>query len=150
MIKIDTEQSRTLTFELGIEGTDIPPENVRLVFEGINSSELSFKGIVENNKAKVEIPILSEFVNLFENDIVKSNLSLEIEGKQFKPWEGEFQMKKPIHVVAEKKDDPKVTQVSVSEEIEESVKDNLPIKQKVEVIAKPLTIEEKFIKSLKS
>ncbi len=154
MIKIYADKNKNLSFDLDIAGTNVNPEEVQLVLEGENNTSLIIFGKAEGNKVSVDImsESIQDYIKIYPSkNSISAKLNVIIEGKRFSPWDGDFEIVKPIEVkvVEEKVTGLAMEAVSakICENIDDEIERSQPMVEEV-VKTKKLTMKEKLNVSL--
>lgn len=101
MIKLISSEPKRLKFNVSIDG--IRPEDLSAFIRFmVNGVELGFKGVIENNVIRVEIPSLDEIVgkHLLGDITTKGRLDVYGAGYYLSPWEDDIFIKKSIKIEA--------------------------------------------------
>ncbi|GIU69068.1 MAG: hypothetical protein KatS3mg002_0304 [Candidatus Woesearchaeota archaeon] len=101
MIKLISSEPKRLKFNVSIDG--IRPEDLSAFIRFmVNGVELGFKGVIENNIIRVEIPPLDEIVgkHLLGDVTTKGRLDVYGAGYYLSPWEDNIFIKKSIKIEA--------------------------------------------------
>jgi len=154
MTFLTTDENKTISFEVSIDGTDTSPEDIKLIFE-CGKSEISISGIAEEGKITFDIPAITKSdypTSILEKEMVNSRLEMYVEDKRFVPWKGQFDIKKSVKINVnslEENKKPKKKEIKASQPIVEEVipkKKEIIEETKKEVVKKVKEIQLEDIK----
>ena len=103
MIQLDSTKSKKICFNLDISGSENAPESAKLVFEK-DGIELSIQGTIDEGQIIFEVPPVNSerFPKSIVNEKrIKGHVGVIFEGKEYRPWDDEFEINKPVSIKAE-------------------------------------------------
>jgi len=101
MLKLSTDEKRSLQFEVSIQGIDYKELTGSLKFV-VEEIEYGFPATILEDHIDVEVPPLDDIIFKGMKDGVVADCKLEIFGNGFylNPWSGQFKFKTPVKMEA--------------------------------------------------
>lgn len=147
MLKLNTDEKRTLQFEVSIQGIDYKELVGSLKFI-IDKVEYGFPVKILSDYIEVEVPALDDIVlkGLVDDSVAECKLDIFGNGFYLNPWTGNFKLKTPVKMEAKMRYAEDIVSYEPPEEpvvedvpIEKTIKATLKEDDEIEIDKKPLT-----------
>jgi hypothetical protein len=101
MLTLNTDENRSLQFEVTIQGIDHKKLNGSLKFV-VDGIEYGFPVEILSDHISVEVPPLDDIIKigLREGEVIHCKLDVFGDGFYLNPWNGEFKLKTPVRMEA--------------------------------------------------
>ncbi len=141
MLKLNTDEKRTLQFEVSIQGIDYKELTGSLKFI-IEDVEYGFPVKILADHIEVDVPPLDDIVlkGLVDDSVAECKLDIFGNGFYLNPWTGNFKLKTPVKMEAKMR---YAEDIVSYEPPEEPVKENTPIEKSIQATLKEDTTDGK-------
>ena len=103
MIKIDTRNSETVEFQIGLSGVRNPAQIIfRLIMEISDNFNIAFKGVYTDGELAFTIPALKDFVPVLDNKQIPFHIEMVVDDYFQIIYESEIELLTPPEATVEK------------------------------------------------